>query len=84
MLNIPHFLDNRFTDGGKVVSQTHRPHFTPLKYYFPVSGPHSDVHNILVLVDFCVTKGIPPDFAVAHSCLDLSSDHSPELVTLTS
>jgi hypothetical protein len=44
----------------------------------------SDVHKIPDLIDFCVTKGIPPDFAVAHSCLDLSSDHSPVLVTLTS
>jgi hypothetical protein len=29
-------------------------------------------------------KSIPPNFAVAHLCLDLSSDHSPVLVTLTS
>jgi hypothetical protein len=42
------------------------------------------VHKIPDLVDFCVTKGIPPDFAVAHSCLDLSYDHSPVLITLTS
>jgi hypothetical protein len=42
------------------------------------------VHKIPDLLDFCVTKGIPPDFAVAHSCLDLSSDHSPVLVILTS
>jgi hypothetical protein len=41
-------------------------------------------HKIPDLVDFCVTKGITPDFAVAHSCLDLSSDHSPVLVTFTS
>jgi hypothetical protein len=27
MLGTPHCLDNR-TDGGKVVSPTHRPHFT--------------------------------------------------------
>jgi hypothetical protein len=35
-------------------------------------------------VDFCVTKGIPPVFAAAQSCLDQSSDHSPVLVALTS
>jgi hypothetical protein len=29
MLRIPHCLDNRLTDGGKVVSPTHRPSFTP-------------------------------------------------------
>jgi hypothetical protein len=26
---LPHFLDDRFTDGGKVVYPTHRPPFTP-------------------------------------------------------
>jgi hypothetical protein len=34
MLRIPHCLDNRLTDGGKVVSPTHRPHFTHKKHYF--------------------------------------------------
>jgi hypothetical protein len=34
-------------------------------------------------VDFCVTKGIPCNFADAKSCLELSSDHSPVLVTLS-
>jgi hypothetical protein len=28
---LSHFLDNRFTDGGKVVSLTRRPPFTPIK-----------------------------------------------------
>jgi hypothetical protein len=38
-LRIPHFLDNRLTDGGKVVSPTHRLCFTPQKhYYLYVSG----------------------------------------------
>jgi hypothetical protein len=41
MLRIPHCLDNRLTDGGKVVSPTHPPHFTPQKHhYFYVSGTH--------------------------------------------
>jgi hypothetical protein len=41
MLKIPHCLDNRLTDGGKVVSPTHPPHFTPQKnYYFNVCGTH--------------------------------------------
>jgi hypothetical protein len=34
-------------------------------------------------VDFCVTKGIPQDFAVAKSCFKISSDHSLILITLT-
>jgi hypothetical protein len=33
-------------------------------------------------VNFCVTKGIPQDFAVAKPCFDLSSDHSLVLITL--
>jgi hypothetical protein len=41
MLRIPHCLDNRLTDGGKVVSPTHQPHFTPQKHYYVyVSGTH--------------------------------------------
>jgi hypothetical protein len=28
----PTQLDNPLTDGGKVVSPTHRPHFTPQKH----------------------------------------------------
>jgi hypothetical protein len=39
-----------------------------------------DVHKIPDLVEFCVTKSIPPNFAVAHSC----HNHSPVSVTLTS
>jgi hypothetical protein len=30
-LKVPHFLDNRLTDGRKVVSLTHRPPLTPRK-----------------------------------------------------
>jgi hypothetical protein len=41
MLRIPHCLDNRLADGGKVDSPTHPPHLTPQKhYYFYVSGTH--------------------------------------------
>jgi hypothetical protein len=39
MLRIPHSLDNRFTDGGKVVRPMHRPQFTPQKHdYVSISG----------------------------------------------
>jgi hypothetical protein len=34
VLRIPHCLDNQLTDGGKVVSPTHPPHFTPQKHYY--------------------------------------------------
>jgi hypothetical protein len=36
MLRIPHCLGNRLIDGGKVVSPTHQPHFTPQKHFFLV------------------------------------------------
>jgi hypothetical protein len=42
----------------------------------------SDRNKLIDLVDFCVTKGIPQNFAVAKSCFDLFSHHSPVLTTL--
>jgi hypothetical protein len=39
MLRIPHCLDSPLTDGGKVVSLTHRPRSTPQKH-FSVPGTH--------------------------------------------
>jgi hypothetical protein len=42
----------------------------------------SDRNNVPDLEDFCVTKGNPQDSAVSKSCFDLSSDHSPVLITL--
>jgi hypothetical protein len=38
MLRISHCRDSRLTDGGKVVSLTHRPRSTPQKHYFSASG----------------------------------------------
>jgi hypothetical protein len=40
MLRIPHCLDNRLTDGGKVVGLTHRPRSAPQKHYFSASRTH--------------------------------------------
>jgi hypothetical protein len=40
MLSLPHFLDSRLIDGGKIVSLTSRPPFTPQKHYFSTSGTH--------------------------------------------
>jgi hypothetical protein len=48
----------------------------------PTYWPY-DRNKLPDLVDFSVTKGIPQDVAVAKSCFDLSSNHSPVLVTLT-
>jgi hypothetical protein len=35
MLRLPHYLDSRLKDGGKVVSLTRRPRFTPQENYIP-------------------------------------------------
>ena len=43
----------------------------------------SDTNKIPDLIDFCVTKNIPPNSIQAASSLDLSSDHSPVLINLT-
>jgi hypothetical protein len=40
MLSIPHCLDIRLADGGKVVGPTHRPRSTPQNHYFSTSGTH--------------------------------------------
>jgi hypothetical protein len=37
MLRIPHYLDNRLTDGGKVVRPTHQLLSTPQKHHFSAS-----------------------------------------------
>jgi hypothetical protein len=42
----------------------------------------SDRDKLPDLVDFCITKGIPQDFAAAKSCFEISSDHYPVLITL--
>jgi hypothetical protein len=34
---LPHFLDNRLTDGGEVVSYTRRPPFTPGRFLVLIS-----------------------------------------------
>jgi hypothetical protein len=40
MLRFPHCLDNRLTDGGKVVSPTHRPRSSLQIYYFSAFGTY--------------------------------------------
>jgi hypothetical protein len=43
----------------------------------------SDRDEVPNLMDFCVTKGIPQDCAVAKSHFDLFSNHLPVLIALT-
>jgi hypothetical protein len=40
MSRIPHCIDNRLTDGGKVVGPTHRQHFISQQHSFSASGTH--------------------------------------------
>jgi hypothetical protein len=47
----------------------------------PANWP-SDRNKLPDLLDFCVIKGIPHDFAFSKSCFELSSDHSPVLISL--
>jgi len=42
----------------------------------------SDMHRHPDLLDFCITKGIHTQRAEIASCLDLSSDHTPIIITL--
>lgn len=42
----------------------------------------TDRTKIPDLLDFCVTKGISSNYISVKSCLDLSSDHSPVLISI--
>lgn len=44
----------------------------------------TDPAKVPDLLDFFVTKGIPQTYIQVDSCLDLSSDHSPVIATLSS
>jgi hypothetical protein len=69
--------------GRKVLKMMEKNNLKHLSTREPMYWP-SDRNKLPDLVDFCVTKGIPQDFAVAKSCFDLSSDHSLVLIILTS
>ena len=43
----------------------------------------SDQSKIPDVIDFCVTKGVSDNMVSSKSCLDLSSDHTPIIVTLS-
>ena len=44
----------------------------------------SDINKFPDVIDFCVTKGLPSHSLAAKSSLELSSDHSPIIVSLNS
>ena len=54
----------------------------PLSTGQPTHWP-TDRNKTPDLIDFCVVKGINMNYLMAETCLDLSSDHSPIIVTLS-
>jgi hypothetical protein len=59
MSRLPYLLDNRLTDGGKVVSLTRRPRFTPRKFprfdlraIVPIEGLDKLNKNPMILSGF--------------------------------
>lgn len=42
----------------------------------------TDINKVPDLIDFCVSKGISPESQRCVTCLDLSSDHSPVILTV--
>jgi hypothetical protein len=48
MLRIPYCLDSWLTDGGKVVSRMHWPHFTTHKHYFSASGTRGILFFVVI------------------------------------
>jgi hypothetical protein len=69
--------------GRKVLKTMERNNLKHLSTGEPTYWP-SDRNKLHDLVDYCDTKGIPQDFAIAKLCFDLSSDHSLVLITLIS
>jgi hypothetical protein len=67
---IPHCLDNRLTDGGKVVSPTYRPHFTLQKHYFSASD-----------TKLCYRLNKPQDLVRPEGLGKLKNIHSPYRVS---
>jgi hypothetical protein len=42
---LPHFLDSRFTDGGEVISLTHRPSLSPGRFLVLISVKRLSRHQ---------------------------------------
>lgn len=57
-------------------------HYDHLSTGEPTYWP-TDRNKLPDLVDFCITKGIPPNYLTAKSCFELSSDHTPILISLS-
>jgi hypothetical protein len=68
---------------GRVVLKTMQCHnYRHLSSGEPTYWP-TDGNKLPDLVDFCITKGISPNYVFAKSCFELSSDHTAVLITLS-
>ena len=67
--------------GRQLYEAMQKNHLFTLSTGEPTYWP-SDKHKLPDLIDFAVVKGINPNYFTAKSCLDLSSDHSPVIITL--
>lgn len=76
--------------GSRLVSPKGRTLFKAMQFLnlshissgYPTYWP-SDCNKVPDLIDFCVTKGIPANIVSSKSSLELSSDHTPVIVTLS-
>lgn len=76
--------------GSRIITQRGRQLLLALQEYKlnqlstgkPTYWP-TDTNKIPDLLDFCVTKGIPTDHLKAVSSLDLSSDHTPVIICVS-
>jgi hypothetical protein len=82
MLSIPMGIQTHYSQGTRITQNDERKQLKYLSTGEPTYWP-PDRNKLPDIVGFCVTNGIPQDFAAAKSSFDLSSDHSPVLITLT-
>jgi endonuclease/exonuclease/phosphatase family metal-dependent hydrolase len=61
----------------KTIKRHNYRHLSGKPTYWP-----TDRNKLPDLVDFCITKGISPNHVFTKSCFELSSDHTPVLITL--
>jgi hypothetical protein len=63
----------------RIINENHFNHFsTGEPTYWP-----TDVRKIPDLLDFLISKGINQNYTEVNSCLDLSSDHSPVMLNIS-
>lgn len=69
--------------GRELYKATQNKNLLPVSTGEPTYWP-TDRRRIPDVIDICVVKGIPGNCLKAKSCLELSSDHSPVIMTVSS